>query len=207
MKRVSVLVCQLVVAVALMGFLGGCAAFRRSVDDKAPTGSKPLTARYDQSDLLTLAQQSTDAILAAPFPGPTEAKPIVVEMGIQNRTEVHLDTKALADTITTKLMDSKQMLFVDASLRDNLLREQGYQLANCTPETRRSIGKQLGAKYMLTGALAEISTESGREVRVSEKQDVYLQLTVELTDVETGILAVRKQSERMREVSKPCIGW
>ncbi len=207
MKKVIVLVPQLVVAFTLMGFLTGCAAFRMSVEDKAPTGSKPLTAKYDQSDLLTLAKQAAEAILAAPFPGPAETKPIVVEMGIQNRTKAHLDTKALADTMTTKLMDSNQMLFTDASLRDNLLKEQGYQLANCTPETRRSIGKQLGAKYMLTGALTEIETESGKEVRVSKKQDVYLQLTVELTDIETGLLTVRKQVERMREASKPIIGW
>ena len=96
---------------------------------------------------------------------------------------------------------------VDSSVAALLLKEQGYQLANCTPETRRSIGKQLGAKYMLTGSLTEIETESGKQVRVSKKQDVYLQLTVELMDIETGLLTVRKQVERMREASKPIIGW
>jgi uncharacterized protein (TIGR02722 family) len=207
MKKVMVIVPHVVVALALMGLLNGCAAFRMSVDDKAPTGSEKLTAKYDQNDLLTLAKQASEALLAAPFPGPNETKPLVVEMGIQNRTKSHLDTKALADTMTTILLDSKQVRFADASLRDNLLKEQGYQLANCTPETRRSIGKQLGAKYMLTGAITEIETESGKQVRVSKKQDVYLQLTVELTDIETGEITVRKQVERMREASKPIIGW
>ena len=143
----------------------------------------------------------------APFPGPNEARPLVVEMGIQNRTLSHVDTKALADTMTTKLLDSRLIRFVDASLRDNLLQEQGYQLANCTPATRRSIGKQLGAKYMLTGSMTEIQTESGKQARVSKQQDVYLQLTVELTDIETGELLIRKQVQRMREASKPIIGW
>ena len=207
MKKVAVFASQLVVALVLTFVLNGCAAFRTSINDKAPTGSEKLTAKYDQSDLLTLAQQASDAILTAPFPGPNETKPLVVEMGIQNATLSHLDTKALADTMITKLLDSRLIRFVDASLRDNLLKEQGYQLANCTPETRRSIGKQLGAKYMLTGRIAEIETESGKQVRVSKEQDVYLQLTVELTDVETGELVVRKQVQRMRAASKPIIGW
>jgi len=207
MKKVIILVPQLVVALALVGFLSGCAMFRMDVSDKAPTGEKKLTANYDQEDLKTLAKLASDAILADPFPGPDDKKPIIVEMGIKNRTQAHLDTKALADTMTTQLMDTKQMQFVDASLRDNLLKEQGYQLANCTAETQRKIGKQLGAKYMLTGAITEIRTTSGKEVRVSKKQDVYLQLTVELTDLETGLLTVRKQVERMREASKPIIGW
>jgi len=198
----------MVIALALIGSLNGCSAFRMSVNDKAPTGSQKLTAKYDQEDLLTLAKQAADEILSHPFPGPNETKPIVVEMGIQNRTQTPLlDTKALADTITMKLLDSRLVQIVDASLRDNLLKEQGYQLANCTPETRRAIGKQLGARYMLTGALTEIQTESGREVRVSKKQDVYLQLTVELTDLDTGLITLRKQPQRMREASKPIIGW
>ena len=207
MKKVSILVPQLLVAMALAGFLSGCAMFSQSISDKAPVGEKKLTANYDQEDLLVLAKQASEAIVADPFPGPDEKKPIIVEMGIQNRTMAHLDTKALADTMTTQLMDTKRMQFVDASLRDNLLKEQGYQLANCTAESRRQIGKQLGAKYMLTGAITEIRSESGKEVRVSKKQDVYLQLTVELTDLETGILTVRKQVQRMREASKPIIGW
>ena len=208
MKKVAVLVPRLLVALALIGLLNGCAMFRQSVSEKAPTGEKRLTAKYDQGDLLTLAKMAADEILAAPFPGPGETKPILVEMGIQNRTQTPLiDTKALADTITTKLLDSKQMQFVDASLRDALLKEQGYQLVNCTKETQQKIGKQLGAKYMLTGALIEIRSESGRQVRVSEQQDVYLQLTIEVTDVETGLLVLRKQPHRMYEASKPCLGW
>ena len=192
---------------ATVSLLAGCSAFKMSVEDKSPTSSNKLTAKYDQGDLLTLAKQATEAIFAHPFPAPDEGKPIIVEMGILNRTTQHLDTKALADTMTTAMLDSKQVQIVDASLRDNLLTEQGYQLANCTPETRRSIGKQLGAKYMMTGSITEIETKSGREVSLSKKQDVFLQLTVELTDLETGLIAVRKQVQRMREASKPIIGW
>ena len=146
-------------------------------------------------------------VLAHPFPAQGEDPAILAAMGIQNRTKSHLDMKALSDTISVKLLDTKKMRFVNAARRDDLLREQGYQLANCTQETRSAIGRQLGANYMLTGSLVEIEKSSGREVRVSKKQDVYYQLTLEITDLETGLIAVRKQKDRLRRASKPLIGW
>ena len=60
---------------------------------------------------------------------------------------------------------------------------------------------------MITGSLVEIGNSSGKEVRVSKKQDVYYQLTVEITNLETGLIEVRKQRDRLRRASKPLIGW
>jgi len=194
------------VAVGLAIGLSGCSAFRISVDDQDPEKASTITADYDQRDLLSWAKLMSEDILTAPFPR-DNSNPIMVVMGIQNRTTEHIDMKALEDSITTELMNSGKMRFVNASRRDDLLREQGYQLANCTPETRNAIGKQLGAKYMVTGSLVEISQKSGREVRVSRKEDVFYQLTVELTDLETGLIEVRKQRDRLRRASKPIIGW
>lgn len=190
-----------------VALLSGCSAFRGAVSDEDPGGVQPLDAKYDHQDLLSLADLIVEAVLAHPFPAQGEDPPILAAMGIQNRTKSHLDMKALSDTISVKLLDTKKMRFVNAARRDDLLREQGYQLANCTQETRSAIGRQLGANYMLTGSLVEIEKSSGREVRVSKKQDVYYQLTLEITDLETGLIAVRKQKDRLRRASKPLIGW
>lgn len=193
--------------ITAISLLSGCSAFRVSIDERDPAQKAGLTAEYDQQDLLWLGKTMSEAIIDNPFPPAGEKTPILVELGIQNRTQEHLDTKALADTLTTKLLDTGKIQLVDASTRDSLLKEQGYQLANCTPETQTKIGKQLGAKYMLTGAITEIETKSGRQVRVSKQQDVYFQLTVKITDLETGLVRVSKQIDRLRRASKPLIGW
>jgi len=197
-----------VFTIVSISLVAGCAAFRQSVTEKDPQKAKPLDAKYDASDLLGWADEMAKLILNAPFP-PTNVtnKPIVAELGIQNRTKDHLDTQALADTIVTKLMDSGKLQFVNTTRRDELLKEQGYQLANCTENTRVSIGKQLGARYMLTGSIIEINKKSGRQVRVSKQEDVYYQLTMEITDLETGVIVLRKQLDRMRSASKPIFGW
>ncbi len=185
----------------------GCSMFRISINEKDPATSDPLSASYDQRDLLSWADQITRDILAHPFPSPHEQDTILVVMGIENRTRTHADMKAISDTIRTRMMERSKVRFVNAARRDDLLKEQGYQLENATPETRSAIGRQLGAKYMLTGSLIEIGQESGREVRASKKEDVYFQLTVEITNLETGLIEVTKQRDRLRRASKPLIGW
>ena len=105
------------------------------------------------------------------------------------------------------ILDKGKAQFVNETQRDNLLREQGFQLANCTPETRVQIAKLTGANYMISGSLVELTSRSPREVRVSRKEDVYYQLTMEITDLTTGLVVWSKQQERLRHGSKPVIGW
>ena len=186
---------------------GGCAAFRRSVSEEDPEGTSILTASFDHHDLRNMAQAVAQEILAHPFPPPDSDTPVVVSMGIQNRTRTHLDTQALDDTVTTQLLDSRKVSFVDATQRDALLKEQGYQLAHATEETRVAIGRQLGARYMLSGAFVEIGARSGRQARVSKQEDVYYQLTATVTDLESGMIVLRKQVERVRRARTPLIGW
>ncbi len=148
----------------------------------------------------------TDLILKQ-FPPAGETAPVLAVFGIQNRSKTHLDTQALADTIATRLLDSGKVRLANVARRDELLAEQGFQVVNATPESRVTVGRQLGARYMLTGSLTEIEHESARQVRVSRKQDIFYQLTLEITDIETGLIVLRKQVDRMRRQSVPIIGW
>jgi len=190
----------------LMLALTGCSAFRQSVGDQDPEGASSLTARFDQRDLIEMAGQLKDDIVNHPFPR-EEYNPIIAPLGIQNHTRTHLDVNALENTLVTELLNTGKMRFVNTARRDDLMKEQGFQLANATEETRAQIGRQLGAGYMLTGSITEISQSTGRQVRASRQRDVYYQLTVEITDLETGLIVVRKQRDRMRRASRPIIGW
>lgn len=193
--------------VLALSVISGCRAFRIGIYEQDPEKARPITERYDPRDFKSMPTELVQSILAHPFPPTGAEAPLLVDMGIQNRTKQHLDTIALADNITTKLLDSKKVRFVNSRQRDALLKEQGYQLKNCPESKRVKIGQQLGAKYMITGSLVELGAKSGRQVRVSRKEDVYYQLTVEVTDLETAEVVVKKQVDRMRRASKPIIGW
>lgn len=200
MKTISALVAPAL----LLALATGC----YSVAQKDPEKTGPITAKYDQSDLLTWGKGMAKLILDNPFPQKDDkSAPIIVVMGIQNRTRTHIDMKAISDTISTELLNSGRMRFVNDARRDDLMKEQGYQLANATPESRVQVGKQLGAKYMLTGSLTEIKSEPGREITLRRKEDVFYQLTVEITDLETGLIVLRKQTDRLRRAYEPVVGW
>lgn len=197
------------VAVLGMGLVltTGCSAFRSSVEPVDVSTAKPMDTGYDFGDLRWLGNSVGDEIASSALIKQAPGKPIFVVMGIQNRTTTHIDTKAITDTMRTVVINSGKANFVNETQRDMLLKEQGYQLANCTPESRVAIGKQLGARYMLTGSLVEIRKESPRQVRLSKQEEVFYQLTMEITDLETGLIAWTTQKERARGASKPIIGW
>ncbi len=187
--------------------LTGCAMFRANVKDDDPDKLPQLDARYGAQDLRRLSQEITDELASSAFVKGIQGTPVMIIYGIQPRTETFVDTKALTDRIRTALMQSSKIQFVNEERRDALLKEQGYQAQNATPETRVAIGKQVGAKYMLTGALVEMKKETGRQARVSKTELMYYQLTVDITDLETGLIIWSTTKEFAREMRKPLIGW
>lgn len=206
MSRFSSIAKTSIVMVSAITMGSGCSMFRATVQntDVATASATPMNVGYDFGDLRWLGESVAGDLMSNPI---LDNKPIFVIMGIENRTDEHIDTKAITDSIRTKLINSGKAGFVNESQRDNQLREQGFQLANCTPETRVMVGKQLGAKYMMTGSLIKIKRENPRQVSMSRKEDVYFQLTAEVTDLQTGLIAWTTQKERVRSASKPILGW
>jgi uncharacterized protein (TIGR02722 family) len=188
-------------------FLNGCAMFRIRVKNDNPDKMPQLDARYGAQDLRRLSQEITDELASSSFVKGIQSNPVMIIYGIQPRTETFVDTKALTDRIRTTLMQTSHIQFVNEERRDSLLKEQGYQAQNATPETRVAIGKQIGAKYMLTGALVEMQKQTGKQARVSKTELMYYQLTVDITDLETGLIAWSTTKEFAREMRKPLIGW
>ncbi len=206
MKRI-ILAVGMAAGVGAAAFTCGCSMFRGRVTESDVNKPVRMGAEYDYEDLRTLGQTVSDAVLISEFLKGIPAKPTFVIMGIQNRTTEHIDTKALTDTMRTHLLQSGKMNFVNEARREDLMKEQGFQMANATAESRVGIGKQLGASFMLTGSLTEIKKKSPKQVRVSKQEERYYQLTMEITDLESGLIVWTTQKERARTESKPLIGW
>jgi len=148
-----------------------------------------------------------EEILSSKFLSGQSEAPVMMIAAVQNRTKRYVDTKALTDRVRTLLFQSGKVQFINKVQREALLREQGYQAANVTPETQVAVGRQIGAKYMLSGSFMEMEKTSPREVRVSRKEINYYKLTVEVTDLETGLIAWTTEKEFAREARLPLIGW
>lgn len=192
---------------AVLALSSGCAMFRAKTTDLDVDQPKHMRSSYDYTDMRNITQAVVDDLVGSKFLGEQADPPIMMIAGVQNRTSRYVDTKTLTDRIRTMLFQSGKAQFVNEARRDELLKEQGYQAAHATPATQVAVGKQLGAKYMMTGSLMEMEQTSPRQVRVSEQQVNYYKLTMEITDLETGLIAWTTEKEFAREISKPLVGW
>jgi hypothetical protein len=187
--------------------LSGCAMFRVKVSDTDVNKMPEMDARYGPQDLRRLSDELSSEIANCSILTNQPTNPIMIIYGVQPRTETFVDTQALTDRIKTSLIKTGRVQFVNESRRDQLMKEQGFQAQSATDDTRTAIGKQLGARYMLTGAIVEMRKTTGAQVRVSKTEMMYYQITMDITDLETGIVAWSTQKEFAREMRQPLIGW
>lgn len=185
----------------------GCAMFRGSVAEVDVNQKQHMDADYDYTDMKQMTQGFVNDILASKFIASAPQPPIVMIAGIQNRTQQFADMKNFTDHVRSILLESGKVRFVNETRRDDLLKEQGYQAANVTPEKQLSIGRQLGAKFMISGSFTEMDQSSPRQVRISKQVVKYYKLTFEVTDLETGELLMAPEKEFARKESQPLIGW
>lgn len=196
----------MIIVLILTGFLG-CSAFRASTRAVGVEEEVRYDAKYNYADMRNVAGNVVDKLMSSSLLTDERVPPIFIIAGIQNRTSDYVDMKNLSDKMRTMLIQSGRVQFVNAARRDELLAEQGYQASNATPETQTAIGRQIGAKYMMTGSLAEMKQRTPKQVRVSKQELRYYMLTIEITDLETSLISWTAEEEFARESSTPLIGW
>ncbi len=207
MNKIAVKWSGVVLLSAAMLLTSGCAAFRQSTTEVDVDNMKHYDQDYDAADLRTLSTVMVDQLLPSPFMASQPAPPVMMIEEVFNDTDEHIDTRSLTDQMRVKLIQSGKIRFVNEVRRKEIMAEQGFQADNVTPGQNVAIGRQLGVRYMLTGALSKIEKKSGRQVRVSKKVFSYYKLTMEANDIETGEIKWIAEHEFARETSKPLIGW
>ena len=203
MKTTFVSACLMATAVALSS---GCAMFRAQTTEIDVNRKDHMKANYDFVDMREISQSVADEMINS-FLASKEPAPIMIIAGVENRTSQYMDTKGLTDRMRNEIMKSGKAQFINEARRADLLKEQGYQAVNATPETQVAIGKQLGAKFMISGSMMEMEQSSPKQVRISKTNEKYYKLTMEITDLETGLLTWTTEREFARAAREPLIGW
>jgi uncharacterized protein (TIGR02722 family) len=108
-------------------------------------------------------------------------KPVVIVDDVENRTDEHIDTKALTEFIRDELINSGKVSFVNESRRQKILEEIKYQNSGAvSAASKKSTGKQTGADFMLGGAISSsVHSQEGLKT-------VTYQTNLILTNLETA---------------------
>ncbi|MBP6217765.1 MAG: penicillin-binding protein activator LpoB [Oligoflexales bacterium] len=122
-------------------------------------------------------------------------KPFVLVDDVENRTDEHIDTKAMLEAIRFELINSGRIRFVEGKDRDKILKEIRYQSESGMVDQAhaKQKGKQKGSDFLLTGALSsQVHTQAGLKT-------VTYQTVLQLTNLETAeIVWVQKYDIKKR---------
>ena len=177
-------------------------ACSKRVEYGDPTATETLTIDFGSTDLQLVAEKMVQSLLASPAVQ-LGNRPVVLVSGVGNKTDEHIDTKAITDKIRTTLVQSGAVRFVADEVRDEVMRELRYQADSgfVDPETRKRIGSLVGAGYLLTGEITSIRKKAGRET------DLYFKITLNLVELETGLIRWAEEKEIRKGQKRPVIGW
>jgi len=189
----------------VLSLVMGCTATTR---DFSPDDVIHYDENYDFSDKKKIVDYLVSSLVSKPPLVARYDRPVIIVYGVANRTSEHIETSGITDDIRQEILQSGKARFVNKVQRDNIQAESDYQYGgNVSAETRLQRARQVGAEYMITGTLRSIEKKEPKQVRLRKKTLQYYSLTLELTDLQTGLIEWTDSAEIVRESSKPFIGW
>lgn len=156
---------------------------------------------FEYSDLTQIAVEMTDSFLGTDTWGPD--KPRIVFGGIQNRTDQHVDTKNITDTIRTALIQSGRftVLAGDQGIAE-IESETEYQNTGAVDLTHAvELGRQLGAEYVFYGRFTSMASVDGRT-----EETVY-KFTMNSVNAQTREIVWAEEKPLRKRKQKTFLGW
>jgi len=166
-----------------------------------PTRVELLDDRFNEADMQQMAETVIGAMVACPHVKNAPQPPVVIVERVQNRTEEHIDMVSMTDKIRTALIKSGKVRFVNKGERETLEEEYQYgESGNVSGPTQKKRGKQTGADYIMSGALATNVQQVGND------KLIYYKLTMNLTNLETSVIDCVEEKEVRKKYRKRGVG-
>lgn len=149
------------VAVALLA--AGCGT---SVERMEPTEVKDLSGAWNDTDSRLVSEEMIQDALArdwlSDFARLHRKKPAVIVGEVVNLSHEHINVNTFVDDMERTLINSGKVQFVASKNERGEIREERQdQDLNAAEATRKAMGQELGADYMLKGTINTIIDTSG----------------------------------------------
>jgi len=150
-----------VIAAAL---LAACAT---EVTRVSPDEVKDLSGNWNDTDSQMVSRQMIKEALSEPwldnYTGQHNGKaPVVIVGTIRNLSYEHINTNAFVTDMQRALINSGKVEFVAASdQRGEVRKERKDQDINAREDTRKAMGREIGADFMMKGTINMIVDQSG----------------------------------------------
>lgn len=164
-----------------------------------------VSGRWNDTDSRLVAEEMIQDSLSSPWLDAAQrsngAPPTVVVRAVRNMSMEHINTDMLVEDLQRALINSGRVQFVaSAEEREGLRQERMDQDVHASDDTRKAHGDEIGADFVLSGAVTSvIDREGGQSV-------VFYQVTLKLLDVQTNRIAWSGQKKIKKAISRSRVG-
>ncbi len=165
-------------------FFAGCSSMpkvtRTSSDEVID-----VSGYWNDTDSQMVSQEMIDDSLGRiwieEWRGATGKRPTVIVGSVRNQSSEHINTRTFTKDLERAFVNSGRVRLVASSdERGGVRNERLDQLRNSTIDTAKSMGKEIGADFMMIGAINSIiDAAGGTKVR-------FYQVELELVNLETN---------------------
>ena len=157
--------CSAALLMTLALFLAGCST---SVTRMDPSAVKDLSGAWNDSDSqMVAAEMMKDALgreWISDFSAANNRKPTVIVGEVRNLSDEHISVSAFIEELQRNLINSGRVVFVASSTeRKDIRGERADQDINASEATRKAMGKEKGADFMLKGTINTIIDVNGSD--------------------------------------------
>jgi uncharacterized protein (TIGR02722 family) len=182
--------------VAMLGLMCvGCAHHTRAVrgDDEPGLDSAAMSTGLDRRDLQRMLNENMEKMRTSAVVQrwSTENRPSVSVLPLKNETSEHIDSplQALISDVETKLIEWGGVRVISLENQQDLLGEIRRQYSEGFDQSNIAHwGKQIGARYFVTGKV--YTTDE----RVGVQRRVQYYMFMQVIDVETGEILFQNKS-------------
>jgi len=186
---------------AMLVFTAGCNPKVSRVDTNEVTD---LSGKWNDTDSRLVSREMIDDVLSrrwlSKFNRAKGKAPTVIVGTVRNLSHEHINTRTFIRDLEKELINSGEVEFVaSASERDEIRSERRDQDLNASEATRKAMGNETGADFMLKGTINTIVDA------VSGSQARFYQIDLTLIDLESNRKVWVGQKKIKKTVEKS--GW
>ncbi|WP_419656184.1 hypothetical protein Dvar_52850 [Desulfosarcina variabilis str. Montpellier] len=191
----------LILIISLLLFMGCATGMKTERVDPGYDGQAYTT--FSATDLIIVAENMAQSLVERfDFGG---QRPLVRVDTVKNKTDEHIDTKSITDSITTKIVNSGKVRFaVDYSERQDYEKraaEEAFETRISDEDRELYLSDQQAPRYRIYGELTNIRTIT------EDTKDVFYKFTLKMVDFKTGTLEWADETQLRKFAKKRLLGW
>jgi uncharacterized protein (TIGR02722 family) len=167
---------------------------------------KDVSGRWNDTDSRLVAEEMISDCLSRPWYSAAQSKlgknPTVIVGTVKNQSQEHIATDTFVEDLQRSLINSGKVEFVAGKGERGEVRDERLdQDTNASEETRKAHGQEIGADFMLSGALNQIVDQEGG------KAVVFYQTNLKMLDMKSNKIVWNGQKKLKKFVKRSKAGW